>query len=768
MLHDLRLAARSLLRARGFSAVTILTLGLAMALGVCVLAVVNAYLLKSLPYPGASRLYNIRYSQYGQKLASLDWSALDGVFEHAISWDLDVFFLVGGDHPEPAHGAWVTPGFMAGLGITSAQGRPFAPEEFSPGAPQVALISHGLWKRRFAADPSILGRTFQAYVSDRPDEAEVFTIIGVLPEGFWHVNRYTEVLAPLRAPSYPYMARLKPGVPPEAAARRINALIGRDIAELRLTHGEYVARLRPTLTAVAAAGGMVLVIACANTVFLLLLRAARRGKEIAVRTALGAGRGRIGRMLAAEALLTSAAAALVGIGVTWMLLARLAPVVERQLGRPAPGGMSAIEIDGAVLAGAAAICALSVLLFSLAPLAVAWRAGGVARVMQRGSIAAIGGGRSRFVLIALEVACSLALLYGCGLMVRTVVHMLGVDLGYRTEGVLAATLGLRDRSYPNEAARQALFRRLLPHFAEVAGVERVAAASWPVTAEPRARAVETGNARADAGVIAVSPDFMDALGLRVLEGRAFDTGEPAAGTVIVSRALARRLWPESSAVGRRISESGVWRTVIGVTGDIRQSYADQNLGDIYLPLLESPGRFASIYVRTAGPPEAVLAGLRRAVKEIDPEISLDNARPLAADVARQLEAPRFLAGLLASFSVFAAALALVGVYSLIAHSVRQREHEIAVRMAVGADGRAVTRLFLRQGAVVLAVGIAAGAWGALSIGRMLEAQLHGVEARDTWTLAAVAAGFAASGLCALWWPSRRAARVDPLAALREE
>src|SRR5688572_3958736 len=321
----LRVAARTLLKARGFSLAVVMTLALAFALETSVVATVNAYLVRSLPYPAADRLCSVFYSGPDELpprgLAALDWAQLDDVIEHPVAWGLDMFYLIGGDHPESAPGAWVTPGFMQGLGIRPEIGRAFSPEEFHAGSPQVALISHSLWQNRFGGDPSIVGRGFRAYVSDRPEEAEAFTIIGVMPAGFWHVNPYTEIFAPLRVSSYPYMARLREGVPPAEAERRITELVKTGIAslpagwqvQLRSTHGEYVARLRPTLLAVAAAAGLVLIIACANVAFLLLIRATRRQKEIAVRLALGAGRGQIARMLMAEALLLGVAATSVGI-----------------------------------------------------------------------------------------------------------------------------------------------------------------------------------------------------------------------------------------------------------------------------------------------------------------------------------------------------------------------------------------------------------------------------------------------------------------------
>ena len=512
-LLDLRIAARTLWKTPGFTLVAVLTLALGMALNVTVFAVMNAYLWRSLPYPGARRLYNVLYSNPGQQrppgLETLDWSALAAVVEHPIAWDLDVFYLIGGDHPEAAPGAWVTPGFMQALGTQPAMGRAFSPGEFRTGSPQVALISHSLWRNRFGGDHAILGRRFEAYVSDRPQEPEGFTIIGVLPAGFWHLNPYTQVLAPLRAPSYPYMVRLRESVPPAEVEQRISEFVRRGIgsapagwqARLRSAHSEYVARVRPTLLAVAAAAGLVLLIACANVAFLLLIRATRRHKEITVRLALGAGRGHIARMLLAEALLLGMTATAAGVALSGLALGWLAPIVQTQLGRTAPGGVAAIALDGAVLAAAGVCCLFTAVAFSLAPLVTSWRASlsGAMHSGARSGTEGTGSRRTRSALIALEVAGSLALLAGCGLMIRTVLRLLRADLGYQAERVLVAHLGLRQRSYPDPAARLTFYEHLLPRLAAVPGVRAAAFSELAAIPAPSPPADRGGGSRPVAG-----------------------------------------------------------------------------------------------------------------------------------------------------------------------------------------------------------------------------------------------------------------------------
>ncbi|MGH7719787.1 MAG: ABC transporter permease, partial [Gemmatimonadaceae bacterium] len=409
---ELRITLRTLAKARGFTAAAVVTLALALALATSVAAIVNAYLVRSLPYPHAGRLYSVSYAKPGDDppdgLAELNWESVSDVVEHPIAWDLDMFYLLGGEHPERAGGAWVTPGFMRGLGIRSAIGRAFAAEEFAPGGPQVALIGHELWQSKFGGDTAVLGRRFQAYVSDRPQDPEIFTIVGVLPADFWHLNPYTQVLTPLRASSYPYLVRLRENVPVAAAEQRITALVRESLStlpadwqvELRATRSEYSRQVRPLLLAIGAAVGLVLLIACANVALLVLLRAVRRQSEFAVRMALGAARARVARMLLAESLVLSAVAALGGTLLARLALRWLAPTVEQQLGRRVPGGTAALSIDPAVIGAIGALTALIALTLALAPVVAIGRQS-LYSTLRRGRHGGGAGARGRRVRSAL-------------------------------------------------------------------------------------------------------------------------------------------------------------------------------------------------------------------------------------------------------------------------------------------------------------------------------------------------------------------------------
>jgi predicted permease len=797
MLTEIRIAFRSLLKSKGFALTAVLTLGLGVALCAASYLVLNAYLFRTLPYPAAERLYSVSYATPGEnpppKLESLDWRSLDDVIEHPIAWDLDAFYLVGEPRSESTRGAWVTEGFVAGLGIQPAIGRGFDREAFAPGGSNVALISDRLWRTRYGGDPGIVGQRFNAYVSDRPAEAETFTIIGVLPANFWHVNVYTDVLVPLRAATYPYMVRLREGVQPSVAGDRITSLVASGTTvpsaswrvTLESTHGVYVQRLLPILRAMSAAAALVLLVALANVAGLLLVRSTRRQKEMAVRRALGAGRAAIARLLLVEALLLSLGATIVGLVASAFLMAWLAPIVQRELGRVAPGGLSAFAVDWSSVAMAAVVGLGIAAVCTIAPLMATWRGALLASLQGggRGTTEGKASQRVRSLLIAVEIAVSLALVAGSTLMLRSVINLVRVDFGIDASNVTSFPMTLRQRSYPEPLDRLALYERTLERLAAIPGVTSVSVTNWWPLQQPQPRTIvsDRDGARSEtrAGLMAASPEYFSALGVNLAAGRLFSTSdrigsEPVA---IVSRTLAERIASRGSPLGAQVEVVEVGRDgqlttttakIVGVVDDVKQSPDDRDQADIYVPLFQSPGRFSFFYVKTAGDSLAWVMAMRAALREIDPEISVDAPTALQSSIALQSARPKFLAWLLGGFSTVATILALVGVYGVIAYAVRQREREIAVRLAVGAEPRRITRLFLTEGSRVMLAGLALGLLAALGAGRALESQLFGVGAVDPITLTITALGFALAGYLAIWWPARRAAATDPAAMLKEE
>jgi predicted permease len=791
---DLRVVIRTLGRTPGFAVAAIGALGLGMATTIAALLLAKAYLFTALPYPAADRLYDVRYAVPGQQspagMEALDWSSLGDVAEQQIAWDLDAFYLIGGERAEMVPGAWVTPGFIDGLGVQPAIGRGLDASAFTPGAGNPALISHRLWTSRFAADPAILGRTFSAYVSDRPQEAETFTIIGVLPAGFWHVNVYTDVIVPLRAPTYPYMVRVREGVTADQLGARIGALVrsgarrvpDRWTPQVTPSHSLYVQSVRPIVRAISIAAALVLVVACANVAGLLIVRATRRQRELAVRAALGAGRIRIARLLLAEALVLGGCATALALWTAHLLLGSLAPAIQQLLGRRVPGGLEAFALDAWSVAGALLVGLATVLICTLVPLATLARPAlaGALQSSGRSSTEGVASRRLRASLIAFEIAVSLALLGGSALMLRTVVGLTAVDLGFAADRVLLASITLRQNRYPDAAARHAMLERMTSSLAALPGAQALGlTTAWPMQ-QPRLVAVSADSSSTrsgNAGLHMVNDGYFDALKIQLAAGRAFTSSDRAgsAPVALISESLARRLWPSGDALSRAVivdedrggeQPAPLPRAVVGVVRDVRQGPQDVDLADVYLPMLQSPGRFAFVLLRTDGDPSASVSALRAAFRELDPEIAVQNARPLQAVIEESAARPRAVAWLLSSFAMMATALALIGVFGVVSHAVRQREREIAIRMALGADPARLTRFFLRQGLTVLGLGLIVGLAGAIGTGRLIESQLFGVSAADPLALAGAAAAFAAIGIAAIWWPSRRAAATDPARALR--
>lgn len=787
---------RSLSRARGFTVTAVLTLGVGLALCVVVAAVANAYLFRPLPYPAADRLYSIQYAAPNEPtprgLAALDWSSLSDIVEHPIAWDLDVFYLLGGTYPESAPGAWVTPGYVQGFGVRIAIGRDLVAADFEPGRPLVALISHRLWQSRFGGDPAIVGRRISAYVSDRPNESESIEVVGVTRPDFWHVTPYTDVLAPLRIAAYPYLLQLRHGVPPRLAEDRVTRLVqsaepSAPRAMLSSYQSGYVRAIRPVMWAIAAAAALVLLIACANVAVLMLVRSQRREREVVLRVALGASRAQVLRLLLTEALCLGAAATLTGIVLAMVALRWLVPFVEGFLERRVPGGVTALAFDPQLAAIAIAAGLVSTMAFSLVPAMGLWRQSLAPAIAAGGRGAGISGGRSRArsILIGLEVAVSLTLLTGALLMTISAVRMLAVDFGIRASGVTIVGTTLRQQSYPDAATRAPLFERLIDRASQLSQGRVVAMGDWWPLQAPPPRRFDAGNgSTADGGAVGVSAGYFTALGVPIVKGRPFSTADRFGSepVLVASESLARRLWPASareasSVIGQTVRVSTTPQTgtpetqtyrVVGVAADVRQTHTDTNLLDAYVPLLQTAGRFNFLYLPVSTPTPAWERELREAVAALDAEVAVGVPRALDVALDQERLKPRVLAWMLSAFAAFAALLALLGMYGVVSYAVRQREREVAVRMAVGADRRSVTALFLRQGSLVLLAGVAVGALGAIGMGRILSAQLYGVGRTDPIVIVSAAALLTLCGLAAIWWPARRAASTDPAAVLKAE
>jgi putative ABC transport system permease protein len=579
-------------------------------------------------------------------------------------------------------------------------------------------------------------------------------------------------------------------VPPSVVSERIATLVrdagsappGWRAPQVKLVHGEYVRRIKPMLLAIAAGVAVVLLIACSNVALLTVLRGMRRRKEIAVRLALGARRSQVARLLFVEAGVLTAAAAALGVLLAAVIMRVLAPAIERNLGRRVPGGLSALSLDWPVLLAIVALAALIAGALALTPLWLAGRFSFVPALRQvRGGGDGGSARRARMVLIGVEVAGSLALLAGAGLMVRTISRMLDVELGLDTRQIVSAQVAIREQSYPDAASRAALLERLLNASGEVPQVSRVALSSPSplVSFMPVPVRASASSAPIRIEQRAIAGDYFDLMGIPLARGRRFGPSDRGRASVaIVSASAAKLLWPGADPIGQtlrmveddivRRDTHTVTRTVVGVARDVRQSPTDSTTAEVYVPLMQAPSRFVTIVARTARPLAAWDSDVRRAVTAIDREIAVSNLRDVGAERSDQLSRPRFLILVFSLFGGFATLLGVMGLYAVIAYAVRQREHEVAVRIAVGADSSAIISLFVREGMVVTALGLIAGIAGAMSVGRLLEAQLFGVRATDPVTLVGATLTLGAAALLAVWWPARRAAATDPVIALRGE
>jgi predicted permease len=536
LLQDLAAAARRLLRHPSFALGLILLLGIVLGAATAVSAVIGSYLLRPLPYPEADRIVAVRP---GVPVSAAEAADL---FEVAVTWDLDVFTLLGEESSELAYGAWVSEDYFELFGMRAARGRLFGADETGPGGSAVAVISHELWQRRWGGDPGVIGRTVRAFTSDRPEDAELFTVVGVLPSGTWHYNRYVEFLAPLRTENPVYVGRLGAGVPPEDAARALEAR-ARPLMEsvpedfrVRLVplQTEYTAELRPLLSVGAVVVALLLLIAWANAAVLLLIRSQTQERELWVRRALGASRRRLATQLALEALLLAGCAGAVGVIMAGLLLNRLGGALQASLGRPVPGGLEALSLNGYALAAATAATVFTALVFALTPwLGATLRARGNegAARSARGATAGRGNTRVRDLLVTAELALSIVLLVSGILAVRSARHLAVQELGFDPDGVYVANVQLRARSYPESADRAAFYDRVatavrdLP-MVEAAAVSVLAPFRWGYT--PQLAEAE-GNAapgpRVEATRLVVGPEWFETMRIRVLSG--IRDGEPS-------------------------------------------------------------------------------------------------------------------------------------------------------------------------------------------------------------------------------------------------
>ncbi|HEY0170879.1 MAG TPA: ABC transporter permease [Pyrinomonadaceae bacterium] len=802
ILRDAKYGVRTLAKNKGFTAVAVLTLALGIGANTAIFTVIDAVLLRPLPYPEAGRMVKL----YARDAAGEDFSVspadfLEGysraeVFEHLAAYREFSFNMASQERSERVSGAVVSPEFFSVMGATPRHGRHITPAQDAPGGPRVVVLSHALWQKRFDGDAGVLGKSIDL-------DGEPRTVVGVMPEGFqfpqgaevWASARYAVPEHPLRPTQDPttkrgwqyfeVVGRLRPGVGLEKANAEAKAVAGRlkqqygedeeaVSASVYTLHEDVVGGTRPALMMLIGAVAILLLIACANVANILLARGATRQKEIALRLALGAGRVRLVRQFLTESLLLALAGGGLGVLLALWALAPLKALVPGEM-----SGGTPLTLDARVLAFTALVSLVSALAFGLFP-ALNLASQDLNGALKEGGRGGSNGARSnlaRRVLVVTEIALAAVLLTGAGLLIRSFDRLLDVPLGFDPENVLTAQLTLPQARYPENSQRAAFVGRVLERLGGSPEVESAAAVSRvPLNSGRSTRSVEVqGRTPQEIKVtpdyLVASPAYFRSMGVPLLAGRDFDERDAAGAqrVVVINEAAARYLWPGENALGKLIKTDDEWSQVVGVAGNVRQvSLAAQPPPTVYVPYAQDPWPFMSLVVRARSTPAGAAPTLIGAVGEVDRDVPLYGVRPMGDVLSNSVSARRWRTLLLSLFAFTALALACLGIYGVTAYSVTQRTHEIGIRMTLGARKADVLKMVVGQGLKLAVVGVAAGLVVALALSRLATSMLYGVEAADPVTLVAVAAILICVTAAACLIPARRATRVDPLVALKYE
>ena len=798
-LQDVRYAARVMLKARGVTVVAVLTLALGIGANTAIFSVINALLLRPLPYPNAERLVIVWQdlrarggpaTEWTGPSQHFDWKAQSDVFASLTSirgWSASV--AGGGELPESLLGEQVTYDYFDVAGTRPELGRAFAQADDIPNAPRVVILSHGVWMGRFGGDRAAIGRTLRI-------NGESHEIVGVMPASFtpvyiptatmWRPLRLNPVNPSRGSAVFHTFGRLRDGVTIEQARAKLDMFAkqlqqahpesdtGKGINPVPLQE-QRVGDMKPSLLMLQGAVGFVLLIACVNIANLLLSRASGRSAEIAVRRALGADRMRIIRQLLTEStLLALCGGALGAILGTWGVSALKAIAPD---GTPR---INEVAVDGRVLAFTALLALATGIIFGLVPAAHAARDrfSGALKQGGRGQMGD-GGGRARRAFIVAELALALVLLVGGGLLLRTFVALQRVDLGFNPSHVLTGFVLPAPATYRTVESRLAFYEALRARVEALPGVTQAALSSVvPLTGDSdtdffiEGRPVAT---RSSDALITwyrnVSANYFSAMEIPLRRGRLFRDRE-AEPVVVINETAAKRYWPGEDPLGRRIrlnDDPAPWMTIVGIVADVQMRGArGTNVVETYIPYWHNPESGINAVLKTAGDPQALVEPLKRAVKELDPGIAVASIATMDELIADSIGSPRFYAQLVAVFAVLALVLAAVGIYGVMSYAVAQRTPEIGVRLALGAGPRQIFGLIVGESLKLAAVGLAIGLAGSLAVGRALETMLFGVGKTDLVTFAVTGMLLAGVAFLASYLPARRAMRVDPIEALRIE
>jgi len=795
--QDVGYSLRLMRKAPLFTAAVVLTMGLAIAATATIFSVVNAQMLRPLPFKDPDRLllvferndalhapiYNVSVLNF------LDWRAQTQTFDLAAVNPNNTYILTGMGDPEQLAGNRISPTLPRVLGVHLIAGRPFTPEEEKPGAAPVAIIGETFWQRRFGKDASVLGRTIildgtpTAIVGIAPatldllSPGDIYTPLTIDPS---KENRLSHAIF--------VVGRLKPGVSDQQAKAEMNTIYAgmrQQYPELRdwgvnpisMLDSLVSPQLKTELLVLLAAVSFVLLIACANIANLLLARTAARQHEMAVRTALGASQGRLVRQLLIESVTLSCSGGLVGLLATWWSVRAMNHWLP-----PNTLPIPTIEMDSHVLLFALGTTVLTGFIFGIVP-ALRTAKVKVSEVLKTGRRGSSGGIRTRMrnTLVAIELALATMLLIGAGLFIQTLVNLQRVKLGFEPHGLITFQVSLPPGKYPPKTKAPLFLREMIESLAALPGVRSTAVSSGiPFGAgafySHPMMATENSILPPDAKVPTdwriVNPGYFKTMNIPLLQGREFEYSDASTpNIIIVSQATARTFWGDKNPLGRTLRRSAdpdIPLTVVGVVGDVRSTQLNQESPAFYYSITTRTLPLMDVAVRTDGSPESLLPSIRRQIKALDPDLPMANVKTMEQWLTTSAAQPRLISLLLSLFAGVALLIAAIGIYAVLAYSVSQRTREIGLRLALGATPRRVLELIVSEGMRVVLLGLVIGLAGGIALGRTVQSLVYGVGVRDPKVYLVVATTLTAVALAACFIPARRAAAVDPMVALRED
>ncbi|HEX8127694.1 MAG TPA: ABC transporter permease [Pyrinomonadaceae bacterium] len=806
VLQDLRYALRILWKNLGFTSVAVVALALGIGANTTIFSAFNALLLRPFSFPDPDSLFvlwerppNTTARNSAAPANFLDVREQSTSFSHLAIYNNNSLNLTEGDKPERLEVAAVSPIMFDALGVRAALGRTFTPEEEQEGRDKVVILTHDFWRRRYATDPGIINRTLQL-------NGQPYTVVGIMAEDFNFPPTGNDILIPFtitpktreeRGNHYVrVMGRLKPGVTQAQADAELAAIASRLEAQYpefnsnrtiatESLKASYVRGPRPGLIVLLGAAGFVLLLACANVANLLLVRAASRQKEIAIRMALGAGRLRLIRQLLTESVLIALFGGALGLLVAVWGIDLLTAGIPASLSRYLPGWKN-VGIDVEVFWFTLGISLLTGIVFGLAPALQATKADFNESLKEGGRTSGGGFGRNRLrgALVVAEVAISLTLLIGAGLMIKSFYEMLKVEPGFKPESVLVLDVALPRAKYADETARANFYTQAIERIAALPGVQQAGAVNiLPLTRNNTDSAFsvvgrptpEPGRAP-QANFRVVSPHYLEAMDIPLRRGRHIAASDRAdsSNVILVNEELVRTQFQDTDPIGQRLNFGGEKESdnfeIIGVVGNIKhESLVDREIEpEVYTPLTQQPWYSMSIVVRAAGDPVQLAGAVQREIGEVDHEQPVYNVRTMERVVSESLAPQRVTMGMLGIFALIALVLASVGIYAVMSYAVTQRTHEIGVRMALGASPRDIRRMVVRQGMVLAVVGIGIGLVASYWLMQGLTIMLYGVSATDPLTFAVISMLLMLVAFAANYIPARRATKVDPMVALRYE